>query len=136
MFGCDKLSCLFFSSTVIMNDMTYGGIGCAYMPVGGLKPPLLVTQCVDDNETPADAPSAIAQAEGLVNNTDHLVNTSAQDSFTVAPSVTLKKSVDGMLPRAHTCFNQIVFPIYSSRDVMKERFDFALQNTGDSFLMS
>mmetsp|Transcript_24955 Transcript_24955/g.36806 ORF Transcript_24955/g.36806 Transcript_24955/m.36806 type:complete len:905 (+) Transcript_24955:149-2863(+) len=37
--------------------------------------------------------------------------------------------VEDSLPRAHTCFNQLVIPIYSSVDVMKEKLVFAITET-------
>lgn len=43
---------------------------------------------------------------------------------------------DGTLPKAHTCFNQLVLPEYSSRQVLEEKLLFALSNTGDGFFMS
>ncbi len=66
------------------------------------------------------------------------------------------KSTDGILPRAHvgmnvvmtfetilfflyifqTCFNQIVLPQYSSRDILEDRLWFALINTDQGFFMS
>ncbi len=33
------------------------------------------------------------------------------------------------LPRAHTCFHQLVLPTYSSFDIMKERIIFAIDNS-------
>jgi hypothetical protein len=33
------------------------------------------------------------------------------------------------LPRAHTCFNQIVIPQYSSKELMRERLLYALNET-------
>jgi hypothetical protein len=33
------------------------------------------------------------------------------------------------LPRAHTCFNQIVLPEYSSKEMMREKLLFALTET-------
>ena len=37
--------------------------------------------------------------------------------------------VDKALPRAHTSFNQIVIPQYSSKDTLCERLLFAINNT-------
>jgi hypothetical protein len=45
-------------------------------------------------------------------------------------------ALDQTLPHAHTCFNQLVFPKYSSFRAMKSRFEFALENTGSGFYMS
>lgn len=39
------------------------------------------------------------------------------------------------LPKAHTCFNQIVLPLYSSYEVMRERVLFAINNT-EGFALS
>ena len=33
------------------------------------------------------------------------------------------------LPRAHTCFNQLVIPTYSSLNVMQEKLKFAIMET-------
>ena len=43
----------------------------------------------------------------------------------------IHKSFTGsyQLPTAHTCFNQLVLPIYSSFEVCKERITFAINNT-------
>ena len=38
--------------------------------------------------------------------------------------------VKDSLPKAHTCFNQIVLPAYSSYEKMKEKLLFAVENTG------
>jgi len=43
--------------------------------------------------------------------------------------------VVGSLPRAHTCFNQLVLPEYKSREQMSERMWFAIENT-DGFAMA
>jgi len=39
------------------------------------------------------------------------------------------------LPRAHTCFNQLVLPLYTSFEQLKERVVFAINNT-DSFTLA
>jgi hypothetical protein len=44
--------------------------------------------------------------------------------------------IGGALPRAHTCFNQIVLPEYKSYDQLIDRLTFAIVNTSDEFLMS
>jgi len=51
------------------------------------------------------------------------------------PSLMLT-SIDGndsVLPRAHTCFNQLVLPQYSSIKVFEEKLRFALNNSNDGF---
>ena len=48
------------------------------------------------------------------------------------PPFTLTEGVDMIadsLPRAHTCFNQLVIPCYSSLEVMKARLTFAVEET-------
>jgi hypothetical protein len=48
------------------------------------------------------------------------------------PPFNLTEGVDmeiDSLPRAHTCFNQLVLPEYSTYDMMKERLLFAIANT-------
>ena len=37
--------------------------------------------------------------------------------------------LDDSLPRAHTCFNQIVLPLYSSKEVMAEKLMYAFEET-------
>ena len=51
------------------------------------------------------------------------------------PPLTITEGEDMIrdsLPRAHTCFNQIVLPQYSSFEILKEKLVFAVKNT-DSF---
>ena len=43
---------------------------------------------------------------------------------------------DSVLPRAHTCFNQLVLPEYSSMAILEERLLFALNNSNDGFHIS
>jgi hypothetical protein len=48
------------------------------------------------------------------------------------PPLTITEGVDMVedsLPKAHTCFNQLVIPPYSSKEKMMEKFIFAFQNT-------
>jgi E3 ubiquitin-protein ligase HUWE1 len=54
------------------------------------------------------------------------------------PSLMLT-SIDGndsVLPRAHTCFNQLVLPQYSSMRILEEKLLFALNNSNDGFHIS
>jgi len=44
--------------------------------------------------------------------------------------------IDNTLPHAHTCFNQLVFPKYTTYNNMVGRFKYALENTGTGFFMS
>jgi len=37
------------------------------------------------------------------------------------------------LPVSHTCFNQIILPLYASRGALRERLTYALRNTGKGF---
>ena len=43
---------------------------------------------------------------------------------------------DDMLPRAHTCFNQIVIPAYSDLGVMKGKIIYALENASEGFYIT
>ena len=52
--------------------------------------------------------------------------------FNVTEGVDMERD---SLPKAHTCFNQLVLPPYSSYDLMKKRIEFAMQNTS-SFELS
>jgi hypothetical protein len=48
------------------------------------------------------------------------------------PVLTISDGVDMLsnsLPKAHTCFNQLVIPRYTNFDTMKEKFLFAITNT-------
>jgi ubiquitin-protein ligase E3 A len=36
-------------------------------------------------------------------------------------------SEDGRLPSAHTCFNHLLLPDYSSIEIMKERINYAMR---------
>ena len=42
--------------------------------------------------------------------------------------------VDQALPRAHTCFNQLVVPPYSSAQIMKQKLLYALENAAERLL--
>jgi hypothetical protein len=35
---------------------------------------------------------------------------------------------DGRLPTAHTCFNQLHFPLYTSKDVLRRNLEMAIEN--------
>ena len=39
------------------------------------------------------------------------------------------------LPKAHTCFNQLVLPRYASLEILQQKLKYAIQNT-DGFQMS
>lgn len=43
---------------------------------------------------------------------------------------------DSSLPRAHTCFNQLVIPRYSSKEVLGERLIYSLNNHEGGFFLS
>ena len=44
--------------------------------------------------------------------------------------------VDQALPRAHTCFNQLVVPPYSSLQVMRDKLLYALENASEGFYIT
>ena len=44
--------------------------------------------------------------------------------------------VDQALPRAHTCFNQLVVPPYSSAQIMKQKLLYALENAAEGFYIT
>ena len=50
--------------------------------------------------------------------------------------LTHTEGTDSVLPRAHTCFNQLVLPKYSSFEVLKERLTYALNNSNEEFHMA
>ena len=74
--------------------------GCPCVPHGGLKPPLTVTM--------------IECVDG--------------ESTEYSPEDVVEKR-DSILPRSHTCFHQIVMPLYSSKEKMIEKLMYALKNT-------
>jgi hypothetical protein len=43
---------------------------------------------------------------------------------------------DNSLPKAHTCFNQLVMPAYSTQTIMQQRLQFALENTDEGFFIT
>jgi hypothetical protein len=47
-----------------------------------------------------------------------------------------QNKIDHTLPRAHTCFNQLVLPKYSSMKILTEQLTYALDNTDAGFYMS
>jgi len=50
--------------------------------------------------------------------------------------LTHTEGTDNILPRAHTCFNQLVMPKYSTYDILKERLVYALNNSNEEFHMA
>ena len=74
--------------------------GCPSVPHAGLKPPLTITMLERGT------------SDG---------NESSGDA-----SESLR---DSILPRSHTCFHQIVIPLYSSKSVMQEKLLYALKNS-------
>jgi len=46
------------------------------------------------------------------------------------------EGTDAMLPRAHTCFNQLVIPAYTSKEVLRERLLYGLREVGGGFHMT
>jgi len=48
----------------------------------------------------------------------------------------MEDGTDRSLPKAHTCFNQLVIPRYSSAEVLKERLLYALENASAGFFIS
>ena len=50
--------------------------------------------------------------------------------------ITLTAGSDTILPKAHTCFNQLVIPAYSSFEILSERLEYALENVELGFYMS
>ena len=65
----------------------------------------------------------------------HMPITSYQPPFNVTMH---DYSEDGKVnndrfPEVHTCFNQIVFPEYSSKKILEEKLQFAIENMGNAF---
>jgi E3 ubiquitin-protein ligase HUWE1 len=83
--------------------------GCASLPIDGLRPPLTFTLMQIDNGDPGEE----------------------SDRINVE-----KDNPDRVLPRAHTCFNQLVLPPYSNATIQEERILYALFNTEQGFFMS
>ena len=48
----------------------------------------------------------------------------------------MEDGIDQTLPRAHTCFNQIVLPNYTDSDVLQERMEYALSEGFEGFHIS
>jgi hypothetical protein len=89
--------------------------GCPCVPHSGLKPPLTITMLENSVE------------EGTAGAGD---GGSAEDSSSSSDDVVVARR-DAVLPRSHTCFHQIVMPLYSSKEKMVEKLTYALKNTAD-----
>ena len=50
--------------------------------------------------------------------------------------LTHTEGTDDTLPRAHTCFNQLVLPMYSAMEVLEAKLVFALENAQEGFFLS
>ena len=48
----------------------------------------------------------------------------------------MEDGTDKSLPKAHTCFNQLVIPRYSTAEILKERLLYALDNASSGFYLS
>jgi hypothetical protein len=88
--------------------------GCSSLPSCGLKPPLTITILDDD---------AVGGGEG---EGDGVGEGEWQRSLTTS-------TTKGLLPVAHTCFNQIVLPNYDSEEILREKLLYAIRNTGQGF---
>ena len=80
--------------------------GCSFVPIDGLNPPFTIVKSLD--------------GQIAANSRDGECN---------------QKSLNSILPTAHTCFNQLVLPPYTSLDALKERLEYALENAGSGFHM-
>jgi hypothetical protein len=79
--------------------------GCPCVPHSGLKPPLTLTMIENVNAT-----------------SDHDKETNVNQSEA-------NEMRDSVLPRSHTCFHQIVLPLYSCKEKMLEKVLYALKNS-------
>jgi hypothetical protein len=82
--------------------------GCPCVPHSGLKPPLTITMLEGATEG-----GDVADSEGRSGISD----------------TEMIEKRDAILPRSHTCFHQIVMPLYSSRKKMTEKLIYALKNS-------
>lgn len=41
----------------------------------------------------------------------------------------MEDSSDSKLPSSHTCFNQLVIPNYSCKDILREKLKIAIENS-------
>lgn len=99
--------------------------GAAYLPVGGwkaLRPPLtIVCKTFSDSESTAS-----------VNNSA----TSPTVSTVSTTSSTNSENHDIYLPSVMTCANYLKLPRYSSKEVMRERLQYAIKEGCGSFYLS
>jgi hypothetical protein len=94
--------------------------GSPCMPVAGYAPPLSVT--MHDYSGGGGGVAAEAEAAGA-----------SEDTCTNAAINTNNDANDRRLPEAHTCFNQIVFPEYSSKEILENKLRYAVENNGNFF---
>jgi hypothetical protein len=81
--------------------------GCACVPSSGcLKPALTITMVDGSSGNSRNDSDGDGDASG--NGVDDIVH---------------------MLPRAHTCFNQIVLPMYRTKEALKEKLLYAIENS-------
>ena len=89
--------------------------GCPCVPHSGLKPPLTITM--------------IEGEAGVSGGDNASSNTSAETACTLNEGSSVVEQRDAILPRSHTCFHQIVMPLYSSKEKMTEKLMYALKNS-------
>jgi E3 ubiquitin-protein ligase TRIP12 len=112
--------------------------GAAYLPIGGwkaLRPPLTIVCKSDDVNVNAsgmsNANSSIASSSSSSSNIAH--NTLPTTSPTISSD---SANHDYYLPSVMTCANYLKLPRYSSKEVMEEKFQYAIKEGSDSFHLS
>ena len=88
--------------------------GCSTVPVGGLQPPFTVTMSLEGAQEAAAAESPSSPRGG-------------------SEAI---RGVAGVLPRAHTCFNQLVLPPYASAEVLSDNLRIALDHGAEGFFLT
>ena len=94
--------------------------GCACMPLSGLLKPALTITMIDGSSSSSSLSPSLRSRSGALEEGEEG-----------------GEQVVNMLPRAHTCFNQLVLPLYPSRVVLKDKLLYAIENSvGAGFHMT
>ena len=110
--------------------------GAAYLPIGGwkaLKPSLTIV-CKTFNTTTSDINSDNNNSDINSDNNNNTNNNNIISPISTTSSIT--ENHDIYLPSVMTCANYLKLPRYSSKEIMRERFNYAITEGFGSFHLS
>ena len=102
--------------------------GCCTIPVDGLDPPFTIVLSMDTPEEVAassSSGSSSSSSDGKERESEDPQNSKQSSQQSI-----------GVLPRAHTCFNQLVLPPFPTAAMLEEKMVLALEHGAKGFFMT